>query len=138
MILTLKKTTILALFISTFIILTVNRTVAAELNLASGESALIQANVTTRASCGSAHTHPGDGSAQCYQENANMKVQINQLQNDLYLCRSNNNRPRVWNCTYTCSGNNGMGSNMDKAIACREAKTDSGVQCSSQCECTQD
>lgn len=116
----------------------INRCSSAELNLERGESALIQANVTTRATCGGGFPHPGDGLTQCYQENANLKVQINQLQNDLYLCRSNNNRPRIWNCTYTCSGNNGMGSNLDKAIACREAKQDSGVQCSSQCECTQD
>lgn len=138
MILTLKKITILALFISTFNMLTVRTTFAAELNLGSGESALIQANVTTRASCDGGFSHPGDGSAQCYQENANLKVQINQLQNDLYFCRSNNSKPKIWNCTYTCGGNNGMGSNADKAIACRDAKTDSHVQCGSQCDCTQE
>jgi hypothetical protein len=122
----------------TFLIFIVSNSFAATLKLGGGESAIIQANVSAKVSCGGNSSTPDGGSEQCYQENANLRVQINQLQNDLYQCQSNNQNHKVWNCTYVCGGNNGMGSDVDKSVACREAKRDSGVQCSSQCECTQE
>lgn len=115
-----------------------NNVFAATLDLRGGESAFIQANVTASINCrGQGQSSPDNGSAQCYQDNANLRVQINQLQNDLYRCQTDKQQPKIWNCTYTCGGNNGMGSDTDKSVACRAAKQDSGVQCASQCECVQ-
>ena len=122
--------------------MTLSTSFAATLTLGGGEAAVIQANVSTRVSCGGGQGGgghaPGDGGlAQCYQDNSNLRVQLNQLQNDLFRCQSQSQNPKVWNCTYTCSGNNGMGSHTDKATACRAAKDDSGAMCASQCECEQ-
>lgn len=120
-----------------FVFAFLNTAFAATLNLESGESAVIQANTSTRVTC-NGHSSPVGGDAQCYQENADLKIQINQLQNDLYYCQMNNQKPKIWNCTYVCGGNNGMGSDTSKAAACRAAKEDSGVMCSAQCECEQE
>lgn len=112
---------------------------AANLNLGGGESAIIQANVATQVTCGrGGSSRPGAGDQQCFQENANLRVQVNQLQNDLYNCRRNSETPKVWNCSYVCGGNNGMGSNVSKAVACQEAKDNSRVMCASQCQCEQE
>lgn len=118
---------------------------AASLSLGGGEAAIIQANVSTQVSCsGPSGLVPGpsqgsDGgfnNVQCAQENANLRVQNAQLQSELYQCRTISQKPKVWNCTYVCGGNNGMGSSEDKSVACKAAKQDSGVQCASQCSCT--
>ncbi len=125
---------VLVLLLSTLVM---SQAFAGNLTLNGGESVVIQANTSTRVTCNA--TAGGGGSspdlAQCHYDNANLQNQVNQLQNQLYQCQ-NSQRPQVWNCTYTCGGNNGMGSDANKAVACRAAKSDSGVQCSSQCDCT--
>jgi len=123
------KTLIICLILHT-------QTFAAVLNLQPGESALIKPNTTTSVTCSNSNNNTG--STQCMQEVANLRVKVNQLQNDLHLCQLNNQKPKVWNCTYVCSGNNGMGSDISKAAACQQAKQDSGVQCAAQCQCEQE
>lgn len=123
------------LTVATILALT-TQTFAASLNLSGGESAIMQANVNTSVTCGGGYgpvpqPQPDNGLAQCLQDKS-------YFQNELYKCQNQNQTPKVWNCTYTCGSNNGMGSDVDKAAACNKAKRDSGVQCSSQCECARE
>lgn len=72
--------------------------------------------------------------SQCYQDNRNLQNQLMYTQNQLYQCQNGNKK---WNCSYSCGGNYGVGSDGDKSAACKKAKSDAHAICGGvQCECS--
>lgn len=73
--------------------------------------------------CGNNAVTPAnpDGDSRCARENADLRVRLNQAQNDLFNCQ--NSKPI--SCTFMCNDRpQGFGSGPNKAEACKAARVD--------------